>query len=583
MKFKLVCQYFEKISFEKSRINITKTLSELFSLADPDSSRIISYLALGDLDPVYKKKQFNYSIKSIIKILSSYFNLDNKIIVNKMDNLGDIALVFKYYSQELNIQKDIKELTILDVYNTLKQFQDISGKNSSVFKFDKLLYIFKNLDDLSIYYIVKIISGNMRLGFSDMTIIDSFSWMVQGDKSLSSLIENVYNISPDLGLIAYNLKTYGIKGLDFIKPTISIPIRPAAAQRAESVNSVIEKIGPCIAQPKIDGFRLQIHIEKSLSKNSIYFFSRHLIDISYMFPDLTNFLLDLDVDNIIIEGEAIAFDEKSGKFLPFQDTVKRKRKHSINDILSDIPLRLFIFDILYLNGNNLLNLSHKERRAYLLDVIPKKYEPIINVIDEVYCVSSNEIADYFNDQILNGFEGIILKNINGSYKPGKRSNNWLKLKKVQSGFLNDTLDCVILGYYFGKGRRVEFEIGAFLVGIYNKSKDRFETVAKIGTGLKDKDWIELKNKLDNIVINQKPYNVYCSLELYPDVWVTPSIVVVVLADEITESPLHTALKSESHQGFGLRFPRFISYCYDKDIYQITNEVELESLYKMQFK
>jgi DNA ligase-1 len=305
--------------------------------------------------------------------------------------------------------------------------------------------------------------------------------------------------------------------------------------------------------------------------------------MSDMFPDLVEFLLKLDLDNLIIEGEAIGWDPNSGKFLPFQETVKRKRKHLINDILGDIPLRFFAFDILYLNGKSLLNYIHKDRRRYLTDIIPSSLSPVIQVIDELYCSSSNDIADYFNEQIINGFEGLILKNINSVYKPGKRSNNWIKLKKVRSASLNDTIDCVILGYYFGKGRRVEFEIGAFLVGIYNRNRDRFETVAKIGTGLKDQDWIDLKSRLDKIVLKDKPYNVYCNKELYPDVWVEPSIIVVVLADEITQSPLHTALKDEEQQGYALRFPRFVSYVYDKDIYQITDESELKSLYKMQFE
>jgi DNA ligase 1 len=165
---------------------------------------------------------------------------------------------------------------------------------------------------------------------------------------------------------------------------------------------------------------------------------------------------------------------------------------------------------------------------------------------------------------------------------GKRNFNWIKLKRHSAGHLNDTVDAVVLGYYFGRGKRAQFGIGAFLVGVYNPDRDMYETVAKIGTGLKDADWIDLKARLDKIQVSEKPHNVDCAPELAPDIWVQPEIVVVVLADEVTQSPLHAAGSGPEKLGFALRFPRFMGYSIDKQATQATTAHEIEELFKLQY-
>lgn len=578
MKFSYVADYFEQIEKESSRINMTKLLAELFKKASPSEISIITNLSLGLLRPPYLGTQFNLAQKSLIKIVADVLNQDPKTVMVWTKKEGDIGQVLQYHLTT----KD-QGLTVQQVYKELEALEQISGEGSQEEKASVLADLLRRLDPLSAKYVVRIILGTLRLGFSDMTIIDALSWIEVGNKSLRTRIEHAYNICVDIGLVAHTLKKEGMKGIDAMKIHPGIPIRPAAAERLPSAQEIFKKLGPCVAQPKLDGFRLQIHVYRTKSSDQqIRFFSRHLVDMSHMFPDLVKGLRSLRVDSVIMEGEAIAFDPHTGSFLPFQETVKRKRKHGIDQAQEEYPLKVFLFDLLYLNGKSYLPLGHEERRTALKKVCEQLKDDQVQIIQEVHIESAQELKDYFYQEMDKGLEGVVVKKMDAPYQPGKRNFNWIKFKRQEEGHLEDTLDCVILGYYAGSGKRASFGIGAFLVGLFNPKQDCFETVAKIGTGLKDEGWKELKKKCDAIKADNKPKNIECAKELYPDVWVYPEIVCVIRADEITESPLHTAGKRGAHLGYALRFPRFMGYRPDKGPEEATTVNELIRLYEDQF-
>ncbi len=385
----------------------------------------------------------------------------------------------------------------------------------------------------------------------------------------------------DIGLIAKTLKEKGIEGISAMQVHIGIPIRPAAAERSPTAQAIIDRLGPCVAQPKLDGFRLQIHVDNTREKPSIWFFSRNLIDMSYMFPDLTDAVSRLPVTNIICEGEAIVYDPNTKVFLPFQETVKRKRKHGIEQAVAEFPLRVYLFDLLYLNGASLMSETHMTRREQLLALMDQYHDDVVQPIDERYMTTGKQLLDYFQENISAGLEGLVVKRPDSVYTPGKRNFNWIKLKRQEEGHLDDTIDSVILGYYYGAGKRADFGVGAFLVGVYNKQTDMFETIAKVGTGLKDDDWRELKKICDAIKVTEQPKHVACAKELAPDVWVAPEKVCLIRADEITLSPIHTANKTQEHLGFALRFPRFMGYRLDKSAKDATTVNEIKYLYEVQ--
>ena len=578
MKFSYVAQLFDKIEKISGRLEITKILAELLKQASAVEAKTICYLSLGKLNPPYIGTQFQVAEKNFYKVIANLLSMDEPEVKQLVKRHGDVGSVL-----ESGAWQQIGDLTVEQLYKHLQTIEHISGIGAQEGKINALYELTKQLDPISAKYVARIVIGKLRLGFSDMTIIDALSWMEVGDKSLRKQLENAYNMCADIGLIAQTLKDGGIEAISDVKITVGIPIRPAAAERMPTAKAIVEKLGNCVAQPKLDGFRLQIHLDKTKAKSVIRFFSRNLIDMSYMFPDIAQAVADLDVQELICEGEAIVQDPNTGNFLPFQETVKRKRKHGIAQAASDMPLYVFVFDLLYLNGQEFLTKTHTKRRAELLNLFKGYSGDTIQVIQEKEITTGQQLEVYFTENIAAGLEGLVVKKPDSQYQPGKRNFNWIKLKRQEEvGNLEDTIDCVILGYYAGKGKRAQFGIGAFLVGVFNKQEDLFQTVAKIGTGVKDFEWVEIKNRCDNIKVAEKPKNVQCPKELAPDVWTIPEIVCLIRADEITLSPLHTAGKTIKELGLALRFPRFMGYRPDKSATEATTVIEMKKLYEDQF-
>jgi DNA ligase-1 len=469
-----------------------------------------------------------------------------------------------------------------EVYADLERLEGISGSGSFDAKISFLVQMLACIDPLSAGYVVRIVMQNLRLGFSDMTLIEAFSWMLQGDKKAKAAIEHAYNLVADIGKIAELLLVGGLPALENISIEVGVPIRPAAAERLMTAEDIITKIGTCLVQPKYDGFRLQIH--SSIDANGqhrIKFFSRNLLDMSSMFPDLIQAFASLPLREIICEGEALAYDEVTGAYLPFQETVKRKRKHQVDMFASEMPLRLVLFDILYRDGISYLQMPLVQRYQVLQESLAASTSTALVVADQVVCENAYELESYFLSCIGDGLEGVMAKRIHGIYQPGKRNFNWIKLKRIERGVLDDTIDAVILGYYFGQGRRSAFGIGALLVGVYNQAHDRFESIAKIGTGLKDHEWVAIKQQCDADKITDQQIDVVVASGLVPDVWVRPRIVVVVRADEITRSPIHTAGATEERLGLALRFPRFMALRQDKSAVDATTVAEISQMFEQQ--
>jgi DNA ligase-1 len=622
VKFREVAETFMAIEKIQSRLSITHELAGIFKKATPIEAQELCYLAMGVLNPPYVGTQFAIAQKTMTKIVMQLLSLSPEEVEKSMHALGDLGLVIQEHEWKAK-----QDLTVSEVYQELVAIEKISGNGSQEKKSAQLQDLLKTVDSVSAKYIVRIVLGILRLGFSDMTIVDALSWMETGDKSLRPDLEQAYNVCADIGLIAFTLKKSGIESIQHMDVHVGIPLRPAAAERLPSAQAIIEKIGPCVAEPKLDGFRLQVHIDKTGKEPLIRFFSRNLLDMSAMFPEFVHACMNLPVKSLIIDGEAIVYDPNTGTFVSFQETVKRRRKHGIEELVSELPLQLNMFDLMYLNGKNVLGAEQKERRALLRNLFEeymknsheqspknqkeklslqlnvfddmtvkgenlspqherrKRGEEVfdgyatqtIQVIQEVPITTAEQLEAYFIQEIAAGLEGLVIKKPDSPYQAGKRSFNWIKLKYQASEKLQDTLDVVILGYYAGKGKRAQFGIGALLVGIYNPEDDSYETIAKVGTGLTDAQWIELKNQCDERMVFQQPHNVVCSKELLPTVWVYPELVCEVLADEITQSPVHTAGKTNKRLGLALRFPRFVQCRPDKSSTQTTSLEELKTL------
>ena len=433
------------------------------------------------------------------------------------------------------------------------------------------------MDPVGAKYAVKIILGKLRIGFSDMTVLDSLSWMIAGDKSKRKEIERMYNVRADLGEIATEMIKY--KKPRDIEPEIGTPILMARAERAKNPGEIWTRNGRCAVEYKLDGLRIQAHIQRSVpsTQYSMKLFSRGLEDVTHMYPDIVEGLQKQIKKDCIVEGEMIAVDSR-GKFLPFQETVQRKRKYNISEMVKKVPLKIYLFDLLLLDGTNMINRANKERREKLEKLV---YEgEIIKLVPRVEIEGEMEIEKYFQKAVAVGTEGIIAKKLDGPYQAGARDFNWIKYKKsYDQSVMADTLDVVVMGYDEGQGKRSKFGIGDFLAGVYDPATDKYYTVAKISTGLTDEEWRRMKKGLSapakggQAVLNKKPENYEVSKQMECDHWVEPKIVVEILADEITKSPMHTSR-------FALRFPRLVSWR-EKKPTDITSMKELERMFKLQ--
>ncbi|QQR53328.1 ATP-dependent DNA ligase [bacterium] len=579
MLFSDIIATFELIENTKARNEITQLIAELFKQANSEEAAIVCYLSLGQLWPPFVNKQLAIGEKIALQAVAALTGRSEKEIAQMAKKQGDVGLVCQQYEW----QPVGNPLTIIQVFQKLIEIAEIQGSGAIDLKIVKLVELLSAHDAVAAKYIIRIILAKLRLGFSDMTLLDALSVAMTGDKKGREIIENAYNLCADIGMIARNAKQYGLAYVAQQQIVVGVPIIPAAAERLPTAQAIFDKLGPCVAQPKLDGFRVQVHINKTDAAPRLSFFSRNLKDMSGMFPDLEAELLKVPVTSIIFEGEAIVFDQNTKQFLPFQDTVKRKRKYDIDLIAQEYPLKFFIFDLLFLNGESMLSYSHQMRRQKLQEVCTNYASDLIQIIDEHPVSDAKALESYFHQMIDVGLEGIVVKKPAAMYRPGKRDFNWIKLKRQEEGHLEDTIDCVVLGYYKGEGKRAAFGIGAFLVGIYNKESDCFQTIAKIGTGLTDQEWCQLKEKADLVLVNEQPHNVVCASSLMPDVWVAPEIVCIVRADEITVSPVHTAGKTIDTLGFALRFPRIMGYRNDKSSFNATTDQEIKRFYEDQFR
>jgi len=303
--------------------------------------------------------------------------------------------------------------------------------------------------------------------------------------------------------------------------------------------------------------------------------------MTHMFPDLVEAVKkEVNAKSTIFEGEAIAFNPVTEEFLPFQETTKRRRKYSVEEFAAKLPLKLFAFDLLYLNGNDITNLSYKERRKKLSQIISSEGQ--IMVAKEEILHSSQELTKMFEEQIASGLEGVMIKKLDAPYKAGNRGFHWVKFKRMAAGELSDTIDCVLLGIYTGTGKRTGFGVGGLLVGVYNQEKDEFVTVSRIGTGLTDDEFRKVNQIAQKIKVDKKPARV--SSLINPSYWVEPKEVLEIFADEITRSPVHTAGKIGDEPGYALRFPRLVSFRgADKRAEDATTVSELINMYKRQRK
>jgi DNA ligase 1 len=575
MTFQKLSEYFEQLEKTSSRLALIDILSKLFNALDADEVPMVSYLIQGRVAPFYEPVEIGMAEKSVAASIARAYGIEREEVLKTYGKLGDLGKVAEQLAGE---KGKSGKLSIKEVFDSLRKIADFTGDGTVENKTAALTNLLSKSSGIEAKHLVRIPLGTSRLGIGDPTVLDAFATAKLGDKSQRKLLEGAYNRVSDLGLIGETLWRKGLKGVERLEVTVGRPIRSQLAERISDPKLILEKFGgQAHVQYKYDGFRVQIH----KNGNQVRTFSRNLEETTNMLPDIVEGVLkQVKAKTAIFDSEALAFNPESDEFLPFQETTKRRRKYGIEEAAKKMPMKAFVFDVLYINGKSLVDTPLRERMK-VLDKEITGDEVLVKQPGE-YMKDFTQVDERFQDALTKGLEGLIVKRPDSLYEAGARNFNWIKMKRHSSGELKDTIDCVILGYIYGRGKRADFGAGALLVGIYDKQKDEFVTVAKIGTGLSDEEWREIHKRADKIRTESKPARVNSILT--PSVWVKPEIVVEILADEITKSPTHTAGKNGTEPGYALRFPRLVRFREnDKRPEDATTVKELIEMYDQQYK
>lgn len=556
--------YLERLEKTSSRLEITRILAELIKKSDPSEVGSLIYLSLGTLAPAYEGVVLNLAEKMMLRVLSKAYGRLPEEVKSLYKKLGDIGETAEELGKTTKAKG--KNLSVTDIYNDLLGIAKDTGDGSQERKIEKMAKILTEIDSTSARFIARIPVGRLRLGFSEKTVISA---LAAQDKTAEEAIEKAYNIHPDIGYIAKLVKEGKLKSA---KPEVGVPVVPMLAARLNSPSEMIKKMGEVSVEPKFDGLRIFIHFRRP---DTVKIFTRNMNSVPLeTFPELSEIGKYIKADEVILDSEGIGIDEKRQMFLDFQKTIQRRRKHDVGVTAGEIPLQFQVFDILLKNGESFIDKPYIQRRAELeKTVIGGK----LLRVDENTVTDDPEVIRSLHQKYLKmGLEGVVVKKANAGYVSGRTGWNWVKMKEVEGtrGKLSDTVDCVIMGYSSGKGKRVGFGVGQFLAGI--REKDTYKTITKVGTGLTDEQFRELRKRLEAVKIQEKPKEYDVNKDLTPDFWVLPDVVVELAADEITISPKHTA-------GLALRFPRLVKFRDDKKGDQVTTLEELKAMYKLQKK
>ena len=580
MKFSIISDALQKMEETSKRLELTDILVKLIKEIPDDVISKTIYLIQGKLRPNFEGVELVIAEKLVMRAMSKSSGIPLKNIEQDYNKGGDLGQTAENILRE-KIQTTFtsETITLEKVYETLFKIAKLEGKGSQEMK---MRYVSSMLNDATpqeAKFILKILLGTLRLGIAENTVMDALAIAFTGKKENREVIENAYNVSSDLGKVAEVLSVDGIEQIKKFQIKLFSPIRPMLADRIKSEEDTVKKFQEeFAAEFKLDGERAQIHKQK----DRIMIFSRSLENITSYYPDIVEKISEKIVaENVILEAEVVAMNSNSGDFLPFQELMHRRRKYEIDEAVAKYPITVNFFDILFSDEKNCMDMKYLERRKLLEKII--KQDNFARLIPMSVIESEEQILEVLENSINSGCEGLMLKHLDSTYRAGIRGSNWLKLKREYQNELGDSLDLVVVGAFFGKGRRTG-KYGTLLLATYNDEEDTFPSICKVGTGFTDESLDQLYQILSPKVTLKKNPRIVSEMEA--DVWFEPELVIEIVASEITQSPIHkTALdKIKEGTGLALRFPKFTGKIRtEKSSEDASTDEEVIALYKVQKK
>lgn len=583
MKYIDVVHFYEKIEATTKRLEMTSYLVDLFENTPSELIDKVVYMTQGRLYPDFVGIEIGMAEKMAYKALAMATGVSMSRIEQEAKKRGDIGIIAANLLGTTKKQTTLfsRELSVQDVYDSLDKIAKTTGYGSADTKMRILAGLLADASPTEAKYIMRTITGKMRLGIADMTILDALSQAFGEYKK--DEIERVYNFSPDLGDIAKVLSLSGLHGIKEYHAKVGMPIKMMLAQRMGSADEIIEKmrkenLGRVICEYKYDGERIQIH---KINKK-VKLFSRNLENITEQYPDIVKFAIhNLRVEEAIVEGECVAVDADTGDMLAFQELMHRRRKYDIEEKVKEFPANIYLFDALLIEGEDITNLPLEKRRNILKESIVEGNG--FKMSHAIVSENTKDIESFFESAIQDGCEGLVLKGENTIYQAGARGWSWIKLKRIFQSKIVEPIDVVIVGAFMGRGRR-SGNYGALLVAVYDHERDAFPTISKLGSGFTDDELVSLPKMLSSYKLEKKHPRVESSMKA--DIWFEPKIVLEVIGDELTLSPIHPCgyNKIRETAGIAIRFPRFThNFRWDKAAEDATTVEEIIDMYRSQLK
>ena len=580
MKFSIISDAFQKMEGTSKRLELTEILVKLLEEIPEDVISKAIYLIQGKLRPNFEGVELGIAEKLVMRAMSKSAGIPLKKIEDDYNKGGDLGQTAEnILQQKIQTTFASEVITLEKVYDTLFKISKLEGKGSQEMKMKYVSSMLNDATPQESKFILKILLGTLRLGIAENTVMDALAIAFTGKKENREIIENAYNVSSDLGKVAEVISTGGVEEIEKFQIKLFSPIRPMLADRIKSGEETVEKFQEKFAaEYKLDGERAQIHKQK----DKIEIFSRSLEIITSYYPDIVEKISKLIIsEDVILEAEVVAMNSNSGDFLPFQELMHRRRKYEIEEAVTKYPITVNFFDVLFSEGKNCMDMRYEERRELLEKII--KQDDFARLIPMSIIESKEQVLEVLENSINSGCEGLMLKHLDSTYRAGIRGSNWLKLKREYQNELGDSLDLVVVGAFFGKGRRTG-KYGTLLLSTYNDEEDVFPSICKVGTGFTDESLDQLYQILSPKVTLKKNPRIVSEMEA--DVWFEPELIIEIVASEITQSPIHkTALnKIKENTGLALRFPKFTGKIRtEKNSEDASTDEEVIALYKVQKK
>lgn len=605
-----LCSLYDKVESESSRLKIVALVADflksVLDQSNPDTLTKTVYLLVNRLGPDYEPDlELGLGESLLIRAISECYGRPQSQIKTDFRAEGDLGKVAQASRKQQRAMFKPPPLHINGVYETLFAIAKATGANSQARKISLITKLLTACDALLLEakFVVRSLEGKLRIGLAEKLILIALAHalvMHQGPEKISmtdaeEVVREAYTRLPNYELLIKAACDHGVADLlAHCTVTPGVPLKPMLAKPTKSIGEVLDRFQDqeFSCEYKYDGERAQVHL---LQDGSVKIYSRNSEDMSQRYPDLVSIVksflraqsekLDSNCSpTMILDCEAVAWDREAEKILPFQVLSTRKRK-DVNESDIKVHICLFAFDLLYFDKQPLLTQSLGERRKLMeqqLATIPGKFQ-------FATCKTSSnldELQQFLDQLVKDSCEGLMVKMVNGHesyYEPSKRSRNWLKLKKDYLEGVGDSLDLVVIGAYYGKGKRTG-TYGGFLLASYNDESGEYETTCKIGTGFSEKDLSELHAKLSPTEIETaKPYYIYDSKNpsAQPDVWLAPTAVFEVLTADLSLSPVYKAGHQQYGRGILLRFPRFLRLREDKAIEDATSLSQVMEFYERQ--